>query len=105
MRIRPLALCLVVLFAVTGARAQTQQPASSIVVKAAKILDVRQGSYLQNAAIWIEGERIKEVGAAGDIVGHAPKNARVIDLGERTVLPGLIDCHTHLMSRMPGGDR
>jgi imidazolonepropionase-like amidohydrolase len=73
------------------------------VIKAAKILDARQGSYLNNAAIWIEGERIKEVGAAGDIVGHAPKNARVIDLGERTVLPGLIDCHTHLMSRMPGG--
>ena len=103
MRVGPLALWLVLLFAGRVAQAQTPQPASSIVVKAAKILDVRQGSYLNNAAIWIEGERIKEVGAAGDIVGHAPMNTRVIDLGERTVLPGLIDCHTHLMSRMPGG--
>jgi len=71
------------------AQAQTPQPASSIVVKAAKILDVRQGSYLNNAAIWIEGERIKEVGAAGDIVGHAPKNARVIDLGSEQCCPVL----------------
>ena len=35
-----------------------------------------------------------------DIVAHPPKNARVINLGQLMVLPGLIDCHTHLMSRM-----
>jgi len=76
---------------------------TSIVVKAAKLLDVRKGSYVQNAAIWIEGERIREVGPASDIQAHAPQSANVIDLGSATVLPGLIDCHTHLMARIPDG--
>lgn len=76
----------------------------SVVVKAAKLLDVRKGSYVENAAIWIEGERIKEVGPAEDVQAHAPKSAKVIDLGGATVLPGLIDCHTHIMARIPDGD-
>jgi imidazolonepropionase-like amidohydrolase len=68
-------------------------------VKAAKVLDVRKGSYLVDGAIWIEGERIKEVGPAAEVRGHAPMSTRVIDLGGATILPGLIDCHTHLMAR------
>jgi imidazolonepropionase-like amidohydrolase len=71
----------------------------SIVVKAAKVLDVRKGAYVENAAIWIEGERIKEVGHTSDVQAHAPKNAQLIDLDRATVLPGLIDCHTHIMAR------
>ena len=63
------------------------------------MLDVRKGSYVGNGAVWIEGERVKEVGAASDVQAHAPKSARVIDLGVATVLPGLIDCHTHIMAR------
>jgi imidazolonepropionase-like amidohydrolase len=80
------------------------QSLASTVVKAAKLLDVRKGSYIDNAAIWIEGERIKEVGKASDVQSHAPKNAKVIDLGRATLLPGLIDCHTHIMARIPDGD-
>jgi imidazolonepropionase-like amidohydrolase len=72
---------------------------ASIVVKAGRVLDARKGSYVENAAIWIEGERIKEVGAASQVLAHVPKNAETIDLGRATVLPGLIDCHTHLMAR------
>ena len=68
------------------------------------MLDVRKGSYVENAAIWIEGERIKEVGSAAEIQAHAPKNVKIIDLGLATVLPGLIDCHTHIMARIPQGD-
>lgn len=79
-------------------------PPVSVVVKAARVLDVRKGSYVENAAIWIEGERIKEVGLSAEIQGRAPKNAKVIDLGRATVLPGLIDCHTHIMARIPRGD-
>jgi imidazolonepropionase-like amidohydrolase len=75
------------------------QPTQSIVVKAAKLLDVRKGSYLENAAVWIDGEIIKEAGRAPEVQMHAPKNARVIDLGSATILPGLIDCHTHIMAR------
>jgi len=86
---------------------QTQpdaKPAAAIVVKAVRILDVRKGSYIENAAIWIDGERVKEVGRAAEVQTHAPKDAKVIDLGQATVLPGLIDCHTHIMARIPDGD-
>src|SRR5215472_14715317 len=71
------------------------------VLKAARLLDVRKGMYVENAALWIEGERIKEVGPAAEIQAHAPKNVSTIDLGRATILPGLIDCHTHIMARIP----
>jgi imidazolonepropionase-like amidohydrolase len=75
----------------------------SVVVKAGKLLDVRKGSYIENAGIWIEGERIKEVGGFSEIQSHAP-TVKVIDLGRATILPGLIDCHTHIMARMTDAD-
>ena len=56
--------------------------------------------YLTNVAISIAGERIRAVGPADDVVKAAPVGAKVIDLGAATVLPGLIDCHTHLMARI-----
>ena len=90
-----------------SSHAQSQSmpaPPVSVVVKAAKLLDVRKGSYVENAAIWIEGERIKEVGPAPEIQAHAPKGLKIVDLGSATVLPGLIDCHTHIMARIPRGD-
>lgn len=68
-------------------------------MKAGKLLDVRKGSYLENAAVLIEGERIKEVGRASEVQLRAPAGVKVIDLGRMTVLPGLVDCHTHLMAR------
>jgi imidazolonepropionase-like amidohydrolase len=80
------------------------KPAVAMVVKAARMLDVRKGSYIENAAIWIDGERVKEVGRSAEVQAHAPKDAKVIDLGRVTVLPGLIDCHTHIMARIPEGD-
>jgi imidazolonepropionase-like amidohydrolase len=98
-----LALALCPAFAIPQSQPAPQVPAS-VVVKAAKLLDVRKGAYIENAAIWVEGERIKEVGLASDIQRHAPKDAKVIDLGRATVLPGLIDCHTHIMARMPDTD-
>ena len=80
-------------------QSQPESPPPSVLVKAGKLLDVRKGSYIEGAAIWIEGERIKEVGRASEMEHHVPRNAKVIDLGGATVLPGLIDCHTHLLAR------
>jgi len=40
------------------------QPPASILVKGGRLLDVKKGAYLENAAIWIEGDRVKEVGRA-----------------------------------------
>ena len=70
-----------------------------LLVKAAKLLDVRKGTYVADAAIWIDGGRIKEAGPVSQIVLRAPKDVEIIDLSRATVLPGLIDCHTHLLAR------
>jgi imidazolonepropionase-like amidohydrolase len=78
------------LFAALGLRAQV------VAVKAGRLLDVRTGQYLTNQIVWIEGDRIKEIGKAGDLAPKLPKDARIVDLSGLTVLPGLIDCHTHL---------
>src|SRR3989454_2668380 len=70
----------------------------SVLVRAGRLIAVRTGTVLTNQAILIEGDRIKEVGPADAVAGHAPRDARVIDLRNATVLPGLIDCHTHITS-------
>jgi imidazolonepropionase-like amidohydrolase len=67
-----------------------------VLIRAGKLLDVRTGRVLTNQAILIEGDRIKEVGSAQAISTRAPADALVIDLSNATVLPGLIDAHTHL---------
>lgn len=98
------ALALFIFFLPLSAIAQSASgspPPASTVVKAARLLDIRKGVYIENAAIWIEGERIKEVGRAADVQKHVPPGAKVLDLGRATVLPGLIDCHTHIMARIP----
>lgn len=64
-------------------------------VRAGRLLDVKSGQYQQGVGILIEGDRIKEVGPFDSVQGHA-SGARLVDLGSATVLPGMIDCHTHL---------
>lgn len=61
------------------------------VVRAARMLDVKTGRMVQNAVVVIEGGRIKSVGS-----GEIPEDADIIDLGNLTLLPGLIDMHVHL---------
>jgi imidazolonepropionase-like amidohydrolase len=91
-------------FPILASAQEPPEPPTSVVVKAGRLLDVSKGIYIENAAVWIEGERIKEVGRASDVELHAPKNAKRIDLGRATVLPGLIDCHTHIMARIENTD-
>ena len=67
-------------------------------LKAARLLDVRTGRYVTNAAILIENDKIKEAGPAAEVQAHVPKGATIIDLGAATLLPGLIDCHAHLLT-------
>ena len=67
-----------------------------MVLKAARLLDVRTGKLQSDQAILIEGEHIKAVGPATTLQAQAGAAARVIDLGNVTMLPGLIDTHTHL---------
>lgn len=104
MRFFPLLLMLSAAPSLIGAPpAETPAPAV-VIVKAGKLLDVRKGVYIENAAILIEGERIREVGTASQVQAHAPQDAKIIDLGPAIVLPGLIDCHTHLMAHFDDTD-
>jgi imidazolonepropionase-like amidohydrolase len=71
-------------------------PAPSVtVVRAARLIDGRGGAAIAPAMVRIDGDRIAEVATRVPI----PAGARVIDLGTATLLPGLIDLHTHLTDR------
>lgn len=72
-----------------------------VLIKAGRLIDVKAAAVLTNQGILVEGERIKEVGPFPTVADHAPRGTPVIDLSGATVLPGLIDCHTHLTSQ-PG---
>ncbi len=67
---------------------------TAVYVHAGKLLDVRSGRMLSDQMIVIRGERIEGVAPASE--PKPPQGANVIDLGRATVLPGLIDAHTHL---------
>ncbi|MCH7920739.1 MAG: amidohydrolase family protein [Planctomycetes bacterium] len=64
-------------------------------IRAARLLDVKTGAFIEDAVVLIKGERIAAVGA-GLLI---PSGTNVIDLGSVTLMPGLIDCHNHLMMR------
>ncbi len=64
-----------------------------IAIKAGKLFDPKSGNVLQNQVITVENGRIIAVGAGLNV----PADATVIDLSGKTVLPGLIDCHTHML--------
>src|SRR5438874_1650869 len=73
-----------------------QSPAPATLVKAGRLLDPRTGKVLSPAAVIIADGKIKEVGPPAQVQAHAPAGIKTIDLGGATLLPGLIDSHTHL---------
>jgi imidazolonepropionase-like amidohydrolase len=72
-------------------------PAAITVIKSGRLLDPRSGNVVSSAAVLIDGDKIKEVGPASQVQAHAGSDAKTIDLGNATLLPGLIDSHTHLL--------
>jgi imidazolonepropionase-like amidohydrolase len=87
------ALAVAAVAAAAGASAAEPPAAPTVLaVKAARMLDVVQGRTIERAVVLVSGERITAAGSDLAI----PAGARVIDLGTRTLLPGLIDAHTHL---------
>jgi imidazolonepropionase-like amidohydrolase len=81
------------------ASAQTPAAQTTIVLHAARLLDIETGRMLTPGEILVRGDRIMEVGMQ---VTH-PQGAQTIDLGDRTLLPGLTDVHVHLFLH-PGAE-
>src|SRR5215470_12186303 len=84
---------LLLLFLLIPVLAEAQAPPAPVtVIKAGRLIDPETGTATTNQIIIIEGEKIKDVGADLAI----PAGATVIDLSKLTVLPGLVDAHTHM---------
>ena len=89
----PMLLLFLVLTLMPAAAVQSQTPATPLtVIKAGRLIDPETGTAATNQVIIIEGEKIKAVGPNLTI----PAGATVIDLSKLTVLPGLVDAHTHM---------
>lgn len=85
---------------INASAAQSNQTAGHpVVLHASRLLDIESGRIVEPGEVLVEGERIRE---AGQKVNHPPE-AETIDLGDRTLLPGLIDAHVHLFLH-PGAE-
>lgn len=90
------------LFAVLGAATSLWSQAPQVIaIRAGSLFDSNTAQLVPNQVVLIEGERITDVGPADRVT--VPSGAQVIDLSQATVLPGLIDGHTHMFpTRMDG---
>ena len=93
---------LLLLVALSASALAQNTPTKTTLIKAGRVLDVKAGIYLPNQAVLVAGDRIKDVGAFDAVKARAPQDAVIIDLGQATLLPGLIDCHGHLLCSMEG---
>lgn len=91
-------VCLLLLTPLAAAPAPAASP-HPIVLHAARMLDIKAGRIVSPAEILVEGDRIVEVGST---VKHAG-GVEIIDLGDQTFMPGLIDAHIHLFLH-PGAE-
>jgi imidazolonepropionase-like amidohydrolase len=80
-----------------GAEPESAPPVPVVYVKAGHLFDATDDNLRDNVVLVIEGERIARIGPAAQVA--IPAGAEVIDLSHAWVLPGLIDCHTHLSFR------
>jgi imidazolonepropionase-like amidohydrolase len=95
------------LLAVSTLGAQLQEPKGSglVVLRGARLIDGTGAPPVANGVVVVNGDRIVAVGREGAV--SVPAGARRIDLGDATLLPGLIDAHTHVIGRAlgdPGAD-
>ena len=92
-----LVFCAQVLMIPFASAKDEPSPPKISVIKAGRLIDSKAGTVLKDQAIVVEGERIKAVGPSREILEKIPAGATIVDLSDFTVLPGLIDCHTHVL--------
>ena len=83
------------------AAAQTPAAPPVIAVRAGRLVDVERGEVRRDQLILIQGERITAIQPGST---RPPAGARLIDLSRYSVLPGLIDCHSHLIGDLTDAD-
>src|SRR5690349_17528461 len=76
------------------------QSTAVTLLQAGKLLDVRSGTLLADQAILIEGDKIVEVGPAAEVATRVPAGAVRINLPGLTLVPGLVDCHAHVLGNL-----
>lgn len=86
-------------FALIGNGLAQSAPGHPVVLHAARLLDIENGKIVAPGEVLVEGERIVEAGSAV----KRPAGAEIIDLGDSTLMPGLIDAHVHLFLH-PGAE-
>ena len=95
--------CLALILLLASSFAFAQQPTKSepqpkaVYIRAGRLFDATSDNVRNNVVILVVGDRIQSVGPAQ--TAQIPAGSTVIDLSHATVLPGLIDCHTHLSFR------
>ena len=77
--------------AVARAADPPKPPPTPIAIRASRLLDVKTGRYVEKPVVVVVGDRIESIGQT------VPAGAHVVDLGDRVLLPGLIDAHTHVL--------
>jgi imidazolonepropionase-like amidohydrolase len=102
-RRRLLAGALLTMFATTAALHSQSAPPVQVAVRAGHMFDSKTARMLSNQVILIQGDRIVEAGPEDRV--KIPDGAKVIDLSQATVLPGLIDAHTHMYDSLSNGAR
>jgi imidazolonepropionase-like amidohydrolase len=80
-------------------RAQTNANPKLIAIRASHMLDVKAGTTISNVVVLIEEDKIRAIGPSLTV----PTSAEIAEQGEATLLPGLIDCYTHLLARIRQG--
>lgn len=105
---RSLLHSIVLLLSVFGLTATGQQPGApglptgkgTVVLKAARVIDGTGAEPIRNGAVVVTDDKIVAVGPAASVA--VPAGAKVIDLGDATLMPGFIDAHTHIIGRVLG---
>lgn len=87
---------LILVALVSTGQLKAQSAAVATLIKASRLLDPRSGNVLSPVAVLVQDGKVKEVGTPQQVQDHSPQGTKIIDLGSATLLPGLIDGHTHL---------